>query len=75
MLDDESPTSANLGNVGNVHEFIIRPLGGAQSKVMRAYAQSGQYHTIVKSRVYLTYTSRVYLTYATNCSPKMLANA
>ena len=27
----------------------------AQSKVMRAYAQSGQYHTIVESRVHLTW--------------------
>ena len=28
--------------------------GETQSKAMRAYAQSGQYHTIVKSRVCLT---------------------
>ena len=36
MLDDESPTSANLEN-----------------DPMRAYAQSGQYHIIVESRVHL----------------------
>ena len=28
-----------------------------QSKAMRAYAQSGQYHTIVESRVRLTLTT------------------
>ena len=28
----------------------MRLFGEAQSKVMRAYAQSGQYHTIVESR-------------------------
>jgi len=27
----------------------MRPFGEAQSKAMRAYAQSGQYHTIVES--------------------------
>ena len=32
----------------------MRPLGEAQSKAMRAYTQSGQYHTIVESRVGLT---------------------
>ena len=60
MLDDESPTSANLGND---HGFInkntlsigMRPFGEAQSKAIRAYAQSGQYHTIVESRVRLTW--------------------
>ena len=31
----------------------MRPFVEAQSKVMRAYAQSEQYHTIVESRVYL----------------------
>ena len=47
-----SPTLANLGND---HGFIskeyisicMRPFGEAQSKTMRIYAQSGQYHTIV----------------------------
>ena len=29
----------------------MRSFGEAQSKAMRAYAQSGQYHTIVESRV------------------------
>ena len=53
-----SPTLANLGND---HVFIskipigMRPFGEAQSKAMRAYAQSGQYHTIVESRVRLTW--------------------
>ena len=52
-----SPTLANLGND---HGFIskeyisigmsMRPFGEAQSKAMRAYAQSGQYHTIVEVR-------------------------
>ena len=55
-LDDESPTSANLGKD---HGFIIkeysisistRPFGEAQSKATRAYAQSGQYHAIVETR-------------------------
>ena len=32
----------------------MRPFGEAQSKAMRAYAQSGQYHTIMESRVHLT---------------------
>ena len=62
MLDDESPTSANLGNLGNDHGFIsedtnsigMRPFGEAQSKTMRAYTQNGQFHTIVESRVRLT---------------------
>ena len=31
----------------------MRPFGEAQSKAMRAYVQSGQYHTIVESRVRL----------------------
>ena len=33
----------------------MRPFVVAQSKVMRVYAQSGQYHTIVESRVRLTW--------------------
>ena len=28
----------------------MRPFGETKSKVMRAYAQSGQYHTIVEVR-------------------------
>ena len=60
MLDDESPTSTNLGND---REFIIKEYSlhwgqtfwEAQSKATRAYAQSGQYHIIVKSRVRLTW--------------------
>ena len=47
MLDDGSLTSANLGND---HGFISEEYGEVQSKAMRAYAQSGQYHTIVESR-------------------------
>ena len=50
-----SPTLANLGND---HGFIskeyisigMRPFGETKSKAMRAYAQSGQYHTIVEVR-------------------------
>ena len=56
---DESPTLANLGNY---HEFIIKEyclhwyeaFWETQNKATRAYAQSGQYHTIVESRVQLT---------------------
>ena len=33
----------------------MRLFGEAQSKVMRAYAQSGQYHNIVESHVRLTW--------------------
>ena len=47
-----SLTLANLGNDYDIsNEYIsisIRHFGEAQSKVMRAYAQSGQYHTIVE---------------------------
>ena len=32
----------------------MRPFGETQSKIMRADAQSRQYHTIVESRVRLT---------------------
>ena len=32
----------------------MRPFGEVQSKATRAYAQSGQYHTILESRVRLT---------------------
>ena len=32
----------------------MRPFGEAQSKAMRAYTQSGQYHTIMESGVRLT---------------------
>ena len=47
-----------MANLENDHGFIskeyisigMRPFGEAQSKVMRAYAQSGRYHTIVESR-------------------------
>ena len=36
----------------------MRTFGEAESKVMRAYAQSGQYYTIVESRIRLTVMSR-----------------
>ena len=58
MLDDESPTSAILGND---HGFIIkeyfsiRHFEEAQSKTMRAYVQNVQYNTIVESHVHLTW--------------------
>ena len=41
------------GLLGGCKEYIfigMRPFGEAQSKVMRAHAQSIQYHTIVESR-------------------------
>ena len=52
-----------MTNLGNDHEFInkkyisiaMRPFGDAQSKVTRAYAQSGQYHTITKGRDFLQF--------------------
>ena len=46
----------------------MRPFGEAQSKATRAYAQSGQYHIIVESRIpnmvsepcpYLSYINRI----------------
>ena len=50
---DESPTSANLGiDPGFIYNQGIigmGPFGEAQSKAMRAYAQSGQYHTCGES--------------------------
>ena len=50
--------SPTLTNLGNDHEFIKKKIHlqwheafwEAQSKAMRAYAQSGQYRTIVGSR-------------------------
>ena len=62
MLDDESPTSVNLGNdCGFINkEYFVHSLHWyeafwkLQNKVTGAYAQSGQYHTIVESRVRLT---------------------
>ena len=36
----------------------MRPFGEAQRKATRAYAQRGQYHTIVESRVHLTPTTQ-----------------
>ena len=54
--------AANLGNdhpfinkKKNTNSIIIKPFEETQSKAMRAYAQSGQYHTIVESRVRLTW--------------------
>ena len=41
--------------VRNTNSIGMRPFGEAQSQVMRAYAQSGQYRTIVESRVRLTW--------------------
>ena len=61
LLDDESSISTNLGNnCGFIineyslhwHEAFWRE---AQNKIMRAYAQSGQYHTIVESGIRLTW--------------------
>ena len=41
--------------VRNTNSIGMRPFGETQSKAMRAYAQSGQYHTIVEGRVRLTW--------------------
>ena len=38
----------------NTNSIGVRPFGEYQSKAMRAYTQSGQYHTIVESRVRIT---------------------
>ena len=57
VLDDESPSSANLGNDHGfiINEYSLKPFGEAQSKAMRACTQNRQYHTIVESRVRLTW--------------------
>ena len=41
--------------IRNTPFIVIRPFGEAQSKAIRAYAQSEQYHIIVESRVRLTW--------------------
>ena len=58
VLDDQSLASANLGSdhgfiTNNTLSIGLRPFGGARSKTTQAYTQSGQYHTIVESRVRL----------------------
>ena len=53
MLDDESPTSANLGSM-NTLSIGLRHFGEALSIGLRG---SGQYHTTVESRVRLTLTT------------------
>ena len=58
--------SPTLVNLGNDHEFIskeyisngTRPFGETNNKAMRAYAQSGQYHTIVEIPWFLTSITR-----------------
>ena len=40
----------------NILSIGMRSFGEAQSKTTRVYAQSGQYHTIVETRVHLTTT-------------------
>ena len=59
MLDDESPTSPNLEN--------DLSFGEAQNKTTRAYTQSGQYHTVVESRVQNLYSK---WTISYNCGRK-----
>ena len=54
-LLEVSPALVNLledheFKVRNTISIGMRPFGEAQSKAIRAYAQSGQYHTIMKSR-------------------------
>ena len=64
--------------VRNTNSIVTRPFGETQSKAMRTYAQSGQYHTgIVESRVGLRlailYKLVYYLLQVTcfpSCSPK-----
>ena len=60
MLDDESPTEAFWGSPKQSHDMLkvdnIIPLWIV---AMRAYAQSGQYDTIVESRVRLTQKIRL----------------
>ena len=54
--DEDCWEGVTLANLGNDHEFISTEYmyigmslsGEAQSKDMRAYAQSGQYHIIVE---------------------------
>ena len=41
--------------VRNTNSIGMRPFEEAQTKAMRAHAQTGQYHTIVESRVRLTW--------------------
>ena len=62
---DESLTSANLGND---HGFIIKEYYlhwheafWEAHKAIRVYAQSGQYHTIMESRVHLTNRAAIFL--------------
>ena len=60
MLDDKSSTSAHLRNdygfINKEYSFNwYEAFWEAQSKAMRAYTQSGQYHTIVESLVRLTW--------------------
>ena len=60
VLDDGSPTSAHLGNdPGFINkEYSLHwyeAFWKAQNETMRAYTQSGQYHTIVENRVRLTW--------------------
>ena len=67
-MDDENLTSANLENN---HEFInkeysphsigTRPFKEVKNKVIRAYAQSGEYHTIVESGSFCLYSNFIYL--------------
>ena len=70
MLDESTtltnlgfhPTLANLGNDEGILSSLIYAFLGSQSKPMTAYAQSGQYRTIMESRVHLTW----YQSYALN---------
>ena len=49
----------------------MRSLGEAQNKVTRAYTQSGQYHTIVESRVHLTWYQSHVLNLVVSIDPRL----
>ena len=58
LLDDESPTSVNLGND---HEFINKKYSLHWDEIFwKAYAQSRQYYTIMESHVCLTVSTLVF---------------
>ena len=50
-------------NSANLGQGILCCMRPGQSKVMRTYAQSGQYHTILESHVYLTNRTSIVISY------------
>ena len=51
----------------------MRHFGKAQSQAMRVYGQSGQYYTIVESRIHLTWYQNHALNLALTCSKEKLS--